>query len=73
MEDHIIAAHSGLLIGYMLLNDECLNSKNIIDIKSTRVKLKDNSFNYMVQIIRKFIVFMKMMVCLICFFMRKKN
>lgn len=67
MEDHIVAAHTALVIGYMLINDNYNNSeRSRFDIKCIRGKLKDNSFKFMIQIIRKFIVFMNIMVCL-CF------
>ena len=64
MEDHIIAAHTALLIGYMLINDTYNNSERpCFDIESIRSRLKDNSFKFMIQVIRKFIVFMNIMVC----------
>lgn len=62
MEDHIIAAHSGLIIGYMLFMDDSLNNRKFIQVETIQVKLKNKAFKSMVQIIRKFIVFMKMMV-----------
>lgn len=62
MEDHIIAAHSALIIGYMLLNDEYLNKKNVIDVQTIKASIKEKSFKNMIQIVRKFLVFMKMMV-----------
>ncbi|RNA22695.1 wings apart -like protein [Brachionus plicatilis] len=61
MEDHIIAAHSGLIIGYMLFIDDTFNNRNYIQIDSVQAKLKNKAFTSMVQIIRKFIIFMKMM------------
>lgn len=62
MEDHIIAAHSGLIIGYMLFIDDNLNNGNYKNSDCIRTKMKNKAFKYMVQIIRKFIIFMKMMV-----------
>jgi hypothetical protein len=62
MEDHIIAAHCALVIGYMILNDNYINIKEMIDIDAIKFKMKDNSFQFMVKVIRKFIVFMKIMV-----------
>lgn len=62
MEDHIIAAHSGLIIGYMLFIDDNLNNRNFIKVDFIQAKMKKKAFKYMVQIIRKFIIFMKMMV-----------
>ena len=64
MEDHLVAAYSALLIGHMLINQETDKLIDIIEVKS---KLKDGSFKFMTQIIRKFIVFMKIMVSFINF------
>jgi len=55
MEDHLIAAYSALLIGHIMQND-------LIAMEEIRGKMKDNSFKYMALIIRKFLVFMKIMV-----------
>lgn len=55
MEDHLIAAYSALLIGHVLQNYNCF-------IEDVRTMMKDNSFKYMGLIIRKFLVFMKIMV-----------
>ena len=60
MEDHLVAAYSALLIGHMIMNQA--DSKSFIQIDSIKTKLKDGSFKYMTQIIRKFIIFMKIMV-----------
>lgn len=54
MEDHLIAAYSALLIGHILQCHEEF-------IEEVRLKMKDNSFKYMALIIRKFLVFMKIM------------
>jgi hypothetical protein len=62
MEDHIIAAHCALVIGYMILNDNYINMKEMIDVDAIKSKMKDNSFQFMIKVIRKFIVFMKIMV-----------
>jgi hypothetical protein len=63
MEDHIVAAHSAIIIGYILLNDSCLNFEQPrVNVELIRSQIKDNSFNYMIQIIKKFIVFMNIMV-----------
>lgn len=68
MEDHIIAAHCALIIGYMILTDQMFskaagNKKNkIINIDKAKNEMKDHSFKFMSQIIRKFLVFMKLMV-----------
>lgn len=64
MEDHLVAAYSALLIGHMLINQE---KDKLIDIIEVKSKLKDGSFKFMTQIIRKFIVFMKIMVSFINF------
>jgi hypothetical protein len=64
MEDHLVAAYSALLIGHMLINQE---TEKLIDIIEVKSKLKDGSFKFMTQIIRKFIVFMKIMVRFINF------
>ncbi len=55
MEDHLIAAYSALLIGHIMQNDY-----NVME--EVRNNMKDNSFKYMALIIRKFLVFMKIMV-----------
>lgn len=63
MEDHIIAAHTALAIGYLLINDKYFNSnQRRFKIDTIRDRLKDRSFQFMGQIIRKFIVFMNIMV-----------
>jgi hypothetical protein len=63
MEDHIIAAHCALIIGYMILNDNHVNQYDVKLIKtdSIREKIKENSFQFMIQVIKKFIVFMRIM------------
>ena len=55
MEDHLIAAYSALLIGHIMQD-------NVDVMNQIRRKMKDNSFKYMALIIRKFLVFMKIMV-----------
>ena len=72
MEDHIIAAHSALVIGYMIITDQHLKInkqgttkkpvKSLINLDKHKLEMKDNSFKHMAQIIRKFLVFMKIMV-----------
>jgi len=74
MEDHIIAAHSALVIGYMIINDQhfkkntqgsskkSANAKSLINIEKHKNDMKDSSFKHMAQIIRKFLVFMTIMV-----------
>ena len=66
MEDHIIAAHCALVIGYMIINDNYINAcdqtKRLVNIESIKLKMKENSFQFMIQVIKKFIVFMKIMV-----------
>jgi hypothetical protein len=62
MEDHIIAAHCALVIGYMIINDNYINMREVIDVDAVKSKMKDNSFQFMVKVIRKFIVFMRIMV-----------
>ncbi len=69
MEDHLVAAYSALLIGHMLINQE---TEKLIDIIEVKSKLKDGSFKFMTQIIRKFIVFMKIMVSFINFIIQNK-
>lgn len=64
MEDHIIAAHCALIIGYALY----LNRGSLFDIEHIKSQIKDGSFLYMAEIIRKFIAFMKMMVCFLHFY-----
>ena len=59
MEDHLVAAYSALLIGHMLINQ---SENSFVKIDSVKSKLKDASFKFMAQIIRKFIIFMKIMV-----------
>jgi hypothetical protein len=76
MEDHIIAAHSALVIGYMILNNQHFkqkyaasgskkntNNKYLINLEKAKSDMKDNSFRHLAQIIRKFLVFMKIMKC----------
>ena len=71
MEDHIIAAHSALLIGFMIITEQkckgnATNKKStnraLINLEKHKLGMKDNSFRHMAQIIRKFLVFMKIMV-----------
>ena len=62
MEDHIVAAHCALVIGYIILNDNYINMREVIDVEAVKSKMKDNSFHFMVKVIRKFIVFMRIMV-----------
>lgn len=63
MEDHIIAAHTALVIGYLLINDKHFNpNQRRFKVETIRDRLKDGSFEFMGQIIRKFIVFMNIMV-----------
>jgi hypothetical protein len=63
MEDHIIAAHAALIIGYLLINDRYFNQdQRRFKVESIRDKIKDRSFQVMAQIIRKFVVFMNIMV-----------
>ena len=59
MEDHLVAAYSALLIGHMLMNQA---ENSFIKVENIKPKIKDGSFKYMTQIIRKFITFMKIMV-----------
>ena len=59
MENHLIASYCALLIGDMLMNQ---NDQRMLDVHEIKLKLKDSSFKYMAQIIRKFLVFMKIMV-----------
>jgi len=54
MEDHIIAAHSAFIIGYVLLVNEELAG----EIQS---RINTNNFEQMIQILKKFLEFMKMM------------
>ncbi len=63
MEDHLIAAYSALLIGNILMNQE-------EKIEQVRSQIKENSFKYMALIIRKFLVFMKIMVTIFAFFLK---
>jgi hypothetical protein len=59
MEDHIVAAHTALLIGYMLITSEKQNDLN----KFLKLVSKPNElFKGMQQMIRKFLEFMKIMV-----------
>jgi len=57
MEEHIIAAHSALILGY-ILHAFKTDSKLTETIRN---EIKDSSFTFMIQIIRKFIAFMKIM------------
>ena len=68
MEDHLVAAYSALLIGHMIINQ---SENGFINIENTKLKLKDGSFKYMTQIIRKFIIFMKIMVIDLAFLLLK--
>lgn len=69
MEDHIIAAHAALIIGYLLINDRYFNQdQRRFKVESIRDKIKDRSFQVMAQIIRKFVVFMNIMVNIRSFF-----
>ena len=75
MEDHIIAAHSALVIGYMIITDQHLrksdataaskksaNKSSTINLDKIKLDMSEGSFRHMAQIIRKFLVFMKIMV-----------
>lgn len=62
MEDHIIATHCALIIGYMLIDDDYVSDKKLIDVKKAKSKLMDGSFDFMVGVIKKFVVFMKILV-----------
>jgi hypothetical protein len=55
MEDHIIAAHSAMILGYVLLGDR---SK----AKEIKEKLNHKSFENVIAIIKKFLIFLKIMV-----------
>ena len=55
MEDHIIAAHSAFIIGYILIEDESLAD----EIKN---QLNKKTFDDMIVILKKFLDFMRMMV-----------
>jgi hypothetical protein len=66
MEEHIIAAHSALVVGYMLLANEHISSP-LIDIK--KIIANDKLFfKNMAQVIAKFLQFMKMMASFIFYF-----
>lgn len=58
MEDHIIAAHSAMILGYILLGDH--SNKNEI-----KEKLNQKSFENVIEIIKKFLVFLKIMVSIL--------
>jgi hypothetical protein len=59
MEDHIVAAHTALVIGYMLITSEKQNDLN----KFLKFVSNPNElFKGMQQMIRKFLQFMKIMV-----------
>jgi hypothetical protein len=48
MEEHIIAAHSALLIGYMMLSEQYFNNINNNNIKTTKSKKANNSPNKLI-------------------------
>ncbi len=48
MEEHIIAAHSALLIGYMMLSDQYFNNINSNSTKVTKNKKTNNSPNKLI-------------------------
>ena len=60
MEDHLVAAYSAQFVGHILMMTDYGDCHE--KIESVRSQLKDGSFKYMAHIIRKFLVFMKMMV-----------
>ena len=78
MEDHIIAAHSALVIGYMILTDQHFKKndqanakkavKSLINLDKHKLDMRENSFKHMAQIIRKFLVFMTIMVNFLFYF-----
>jgi hypothetical protein len=68
MEEHIIAAHCATIMAYMLISAQKENSPTKLELIDKlifeRDEADDNSNIYlnMVDIIRKFLVFMKIMV-----------